>query len=257
MDETNDTGKLQDLTQKARTLGVACLLGFGGYGLSILWYTPYRVAADSSTISPGYGPAMVMNDIALGLAAITLGVIYLRYTGKGRDYVDLEIPDARQTGFIIAGTLSLIAVLYTINSLKSHLNVDASQHAASQAVAAGEVDPQFVLLMIPLSFLLIGPAEEFIFRNLVQKRLYESFTKGSSVLIASVIFSAIHIPAYSTGTTIGLVTSLATVFTLSVFLGGFYAVTEDLLIVAIMHGAYNAVIFGRWYLTTSGSPLPF
>lgn len=86
MDKTNDRKKLQDFTQKVRTLGVACLLGFGGYGLSILWYTPYRLAADSPTIDPSYGPAMVMNDIALGLAAITLGVIYLRYTGKGRDY---------------------------------------------------------------------------------------------------------------------------------------------------------------------------
>ena len=257
MDSTDETNLLTDLKDKIRTLGVACILGFGGYGLSIFWYTPFKLASERPTFTPGYGVSMVMNDIALGLAAISIGILYLKYSGKGREYIDLEIPDKKQTAFVIAGTLSLLAALYTINSLKSHLNVDASQHTASQVVETGAVDPTYVLLMIPLSFLLIGPAEEFMFRNLVQKRLYESFTKASSVIIASIVFSAIHIPAYSTGTTAGLLTSLATVFTLSVFLGGFYVITEDLLVVAIMHGAYNAVIFGRWYLTISGPPLPF
>lgn len=257
MDHPDESDLLTDLKDKLRTLGVACVLGFGGYGLSIFWYTPFRLASDLPSFTPGYGETMVMNDIALGLAAVTIGILYLKYSGKGREYIDVETPTKRRTIFVIGGTLSLLAALYAINSLKSHLNVDATQHTASQAVAGGSVDPQYVLLMIPLSFLLIGPAEEFIFRNLVQKRLYESFTKASSVIIASIIFSTIHIPAYATGTTAGLLTSLATVFTLSLFLGGFYAMTEDLIVVAVMHGAYNAVIFGRWYLAISGSPLPF
>jgi membrane protease YdiL (CAAX protease family) len=116
-----------------------------------------------------------------------------------------------------------------------------------QTVANSNIDPQFILLMVPISFLAIGPSEEFIFRNLVQKRLYEDFTKKASILIASIIFALIHFPTYATGAFTEILISLGSVFVFSVILGTAYARTGNLLIPAVMHGTYTAVIFTNWY----------
>ncbi len=46
--------------------------------------------------------------------------------------------------------------------------------------------------MIPISFLLIGPGEELLFRGVVQGVLKRSFNSIYSILIASIIFSVAH-----------------------------------------------------------------
>jgi membrane protease YdiL (CAAX protease family) len=233
---------------KLRTLGVAFLLGTTGYSASILWTIPFREVTRAPGLALTTSSQLMMNYIALILGAVTIGLLYFRVSDKGVDYIDIHIPNKRQLAIIVGGTLALLIAFFAIGAGTSFFEgAEASEHSMQQTVSNGNIDPQFILLMIPISFLAIGPSEEFIFRNLVQKRLYEDFTKTASILIASIIFALVHFPTYATGAFSEVLISLGSVFVFSVILGAAYGWTGNLLIPSVMHGTYNAVIFANWY----------
>jgi len=243
-----DDAPNSSLKSKLRSVGVAFLLGTAGYSASILWTIPFREVTRLPGLTLTASSQLMMNYIALVLGAITIGLLYFRVSSKGIDYIDIHIPSKRQLAIIIGGTLALLIAFFAIGAGTSFFEgVEASDHSMQQTVSNGNVDPQFILLMIPMSFLVIGPSEEFIFRNLVQKRLYEDFTKKTAILIASIIFAIIHFPTYATGTLAEIIVSLGSVFVFSVILGAAYALSGNLIIPAVMHGTYNAVIFANWY----------
>jgi membrane protease YdiL (CAAX protease family) len=108
-------------------------------------------------------------------------------------------------------------------------------------------DPTVLLWLIPGSFLLIGPGEELLFRGIVQGRLRETFDRVSGVVLASALFAAVHFAALTGGTGGRLVTITVLFFPALVF-GSVYELTDNLVVPALVHGAYNATLFALAYL---------
>lgn len=236
------------IKSKLKSIAVAFTLGAAGYSASIIWTIPFREITHLRWLAASTASQLMMNYIALVLGAVTIGLIYFRVSDKGIDYIDIHIPNKRSLAVIIGGTLALLLAFFAIGAGTSFFEgAEASQHSMQQTVSNGNIDPRFILVMVPISFLVIGPSEEFIFRNLVQKRLYEDFSKKTAVVLASSIFALIHFPTYATGPLTGVLISLSSVFVFSVILGTAYAWTDNLLIPSVIHGSYNAVIFTNWY----------
>jgi hypothetical protein len=242
--ENEDPGLKQRLKNKFKTLGIAIGLGISGYSLTILWYTPFRKTA----LTNGSSTMMLTQYIVSALAAVTIGTIYLKYTDKGTDYIDINIPNKKSFYTMVGGVIALLLILYTISVFTSFFEVEAADHSIQQSMVTTTTDPRFILLMMPLSILVIGPSEEFVYRNLMQKRLYKDFRKWSAVILSSIVFAAIHYPTYANGDLPSVLVSLGTVFSLSLLLGFIYAWTENLVTVAFVHGTYNAALFGQLYL---------
>jgi CAAX amino terminal protease family. len=99
----------------------------------------------------------------------------------------------------------------------------------------------------------IGPGEELLSRNIVQKHLYDGFSRPAAVVVGTAIFAAIHLPAYATGPPPAVFATLLQLFGISLVLGVVYERTENVVVPALVHGTYNAVQFGFAYLAiTSG-----
>jgi len=238
---------------KLRTLAVASTLGIGGYLFTILWYAPFNFGIMSGHVEPTGSTMLLIQYITLALSAITIGALYLHYSGRGVEYIDINLSGKKQLRNLLLGIIALVGVLFLVSLFTDLFQVESTQHSIEQTVSTDqELDPRFLLIMMGLSLLIIGPSEEFIFRNLVQKRMYDSFSKVSSVIMSSVLFALVHYPAYASGPISEVVLSLVTVFSISITLGGIYAWTEDLVIVSLIHGMYNASIFGQWYLSLVG-----
>lgn len=198
---------------------------------------------------------LLASNIALGLAAVVTGAIYFRYTDKTVDFVDLRVPTLTQTLLVIVGVVALLIFAIGIEFALGTVGISTSDHEVFEAVQQDgvAVSPEFVLLLVPLSILIIGPAEEFVFRNLVQKSLYGNFSKMVAVVIASLIFAIVHFPAYLTGNGVEAGVMVLNIFVLSLLLGGLYAYTENLVVVSLVHGIYNAVLFTVLYLELVGA----
>ena len=188
--------------------------------------------------------SLLLENLGLLLSAITLGLLFLQFSDHSTDFYDFELPSVKQTLIGLGGAVVLLIASNGIAFIFQQFGISGSQHAITQmATGKNAVSPEFFLLLIPVSIFLIGPCEEFIYRNIVQKSLYPAFGKTYAILSTSIIFAAIHFPAYLTGTPGEAVITLLSVLALSLVLGGVYASTEKLAVPAIAHGVYNAILF--------------
>ncbi|ARS89276.1 CPBP family intramembrane glutamic endopeptidase [Natrarchaeobaculum aegyptiacum] len=175
---------------------------------------------------------------AVGLGSVAAG--YLAWYDRDRSFLDLAVPTLRDAGWTIAGLIVLFVVLLAGSWVMSATGMEAADHGTILAV---EENPELLWVILPAMFLVVGPFEELLYRNVVQKSLYETFSRYGAVVVTSVAFALVHAQAYATAGAGLLLASLAMVFGLSLVLGTIYERTENLLVPAIAHGAFNAVQF--------------
>jgi membrane protease YdiL (CAAX protease family) len=108
---------------------------------------------------------------------------------------------------------------------------------------SGELNRVIAFVFIVLLF--NAPAEEFLYRNIIQKRLIASYRGSTGIAIATLIFMSVHIPTYlvagdlSTHGVVGMVFPLFIIALLGGVLGWVYYQTEDLWVPIITHAVYN------------------
>ena len=162
--------------------------------------------------------------------------------------VPVRLPDGKAVGLIVGGTIALLGSQFLINQLLQWADFAPG---ANQAVLAGAGDPTYFLVMIPVSLLFVGPAEELLFRGAVQGRLRQSWGAWPAIVIATVLFGLIHIPGITGGFGAQLSYALL-VGVLGLLLGYLYEYTQNIIVPSLVHGAYNGTLFGLLYLTEIG-----
>ena len=182
----------------------------------------------------------------LGMAAV--GALYLHLTGRGRDFLDLYWPNKRDWGYALGATAAVLGIYVVATVLITILDLPA---ADNQIVAFIGDDTTMVLVMIVVVFLFNAPAEEFLFRNVIQKRLYEAFTRMGAVVVTSVIFALVHFPVFYVlaDSVAAAATPVTILFTGSIVFGYAYVRTENLVVPTFAHAVYNAAIFGLLYVS--------
>ena len=175
---------------------------------------------------------------AIGLGSVVAG--YFLYRDRDRSFIDLERPTLRTVGWIVVGLVLIFAANIAISQLMGVLGIEASEHTATEQIAE---NPEQALVAIPGMILFVGPFEELLYRNVVQKSLYERFSRPGAVVVGGLVFMLVHVTAYATAGPGSMLASLSLVFALGLILGALYERTENLLVPALVHGCYNALIF--------------
>lgn len=185
-----------------------------------------------------------LSTVSLGLGLGTVSILYLLLGRHTWSFIDLRRPGLRDAVWTLGGIIALFVGLIAVVQLLSVLNVSTPQHGIVEIAVEG--DPRILLLLVPASFLLIGPAEELLFRNIIQKSLYAHFTPAAAIVITSVLFAGAHFPAY--GGRADAVGPMLVIFVLSLILGAIYRRTDNIVVPTIVHGAFNAIQFAALYV---------
>lgn len=182
------------------------------------------------------------------LGFVAAGAIYLHVTDRGWAYVDLAFPSERDWWYLLVGIVGSVLLFVLVNVVITLLQPPAAE---SQVIEFVGDDPTMVLVMIAIVLLFNAPAEEFLFRNIVQKRLYDAIGTTLAVVVASLIFALVHLPVYAltADSTVAVATSLSIIFAGSLFFGALYAHSGNLIVPIGAHAAFNAIQFGLLYLT--------
>jgi hypothetical protein len=221
------------------TIGITGLFGgfvFSGVGVALL-------GEQRSVLQ--WGVSTVTFSIGLGVVAVG----YLVSTDRDFSFIDLDMLSRRDWGYVIGGVLSMFIILGVIAIITTKLGVPSTQHTL---IDIAKEQPHILLYFIPLSWLAIGPGEELLSRNIIQKVLYEAYSRRSAILVATLVFTVIHLPAYATGGAAATFATLIRLFSISLVLGVVYERTENILVAALVHGTYDAIQFGLAYLAISG-----
>ncbi|MDB9234675.1 CPBP family intramembrane metalloprotease [Halorubrum ezzemoulense] len=175
-----------------------------------------------------------------------LSILYLRFRGLNYTFVSLSIPDRRDIAVTIGGIGTLLSLLVVSSRITSALGLESAEN---QVVTIGQQNPTAFLVLIPLSFLLVGPGEELLYRGLVQGTLRETLHPTRAIVLASILFASIHLFSLSGE---GKLVYVGIAFILALVLGATYEYTDNLTVPAVIHGAYNAIQFTIAYLTATG-----
>lgn len=161
--------------------------------------------------------------------------------------VGLRVPTRSDVFAIVGGFVLIVGVMLSLEFL---LEILGYQTAENVTIQRGRDHPELFLLLIPMQFLFTGPAEELLFRGVVQGLLRRAYGVLPGVIFAAIVFSLFHIPALVGGE--GVVAVLSILFVSGALLGLLYEYTGNILVPIVVHAAWNALVFGYQYLQVVG-----
>lgn len=175
---------------------------------------------------------------------------YLRWRSEGSLF-EIGVPSLRDVGWV---GLTFVGLLVGVNVITAALAQFGVTPATNAVIEQGERAPEYFLYLIPIALLLNGPAEELLFRGLIQGLFRRAYGVVPGIVLASVLFGAVHITAVITtgGGTASILATLGTAGVLGLVLGAVYERTRNLLVPMVAHGVYNAVLFYVNYLRVTG-----
>jgi membrane protease YdiL (CAAX protease family) len=175
------------------------------------------------------------------------GLLYLRWRDDSPSLFRIGVPSLRDLGWAVLGLVGLLAALIGASALLTQLGIDS---AANNAITQGQEQPTYLLYLIPLALLFNAPAEEFIFRGLVQGLFRKAYGVVPAIVIASLLFGVAHYLAL--GGQGSKLAYLGIAAVLGLILGVLYELTENLVVPMLVHGAFNAIQFYLAYLSATG-----
>lgn len=238
-----------EATGKLRTFGVGTVLAVGALIIGQF------VVLIGASLLQFFGVAVLENRavrVALGvvlLQGVTFGGIALGYlfiSNHHLNFIRVRWPTLRDVAVAIGGSIGLFVLVMAISAILSALNVSVAQN---QIANAGAQSPIVFLLLVPLSYLLVGPGEELLYRGLIQGLFKRTFGTTVAIFLASGLFAVIHVFSLSGQ---GKIAYILIVFLLALILGAAYDYTDNLAVPAFIHGTYNAVQFGAAYVSAVG-----
>lgn len=165
-----------------------------------------------------------------------VGILYMkRYSSLSRIRINKNIDDINLISYTVIATL-FVAI---VGSLFSYiLDFEPAENQVTELIAT----PEAVVVFIIINLLIVGPAEEFLFRGVIQDRLNRFTDINYAIIITSILFALIHIPAMIGGELEGMLLYLLVLFTSSVIYGYSYDYSDNILVPMIAHGIYNSIL---------------
>jgi membrane protease YdiL (CAAX protease family) len=200
-------------------------------------------AAYSQYFFGGFGPVsglLVVYSIPILAASILWGRAIIRRAAKNT-WAAFKFGVGFYGAFTALGLLASYVILLVLTNFDS-----AALNLLHKPNPVLHVSPEYAWIMVGVSLLIVGPAEEYLFRGFVFGGLLSFFKNRHWLiwsLVSSVFFAAAHLYY---GLVYGIASAL--VFTDLVTFGMAMCVTYylsggNLLVPAVVHGAYDATGF--------------
>ncbi|WP_164974628.1 CPBP family intramembrane glutamic endopeptidase [Halegenticoccus tardaugens] len=230
-------------------LGQALLVVFGAFlCASALALPAAELFSDLGIVRPdGIGSRVVSTAFQF----VGFGLAVLGYLVVTNDWglIPLRRPTGRDALLVVAGIVGLLAAQFLLGALLQAVGVGAGEN---QVVTTGRRAPEYLLYMIPVTLLLVGPAEELLFRGVVQGLLRRALGAAGAIAIASAVFGLVHVFGVS-GSPGQQLAYAAIAALLGGVLGYVYERTGNILVPSVIHGGYNAVLFVVQYAALTGA----
>lgn len=214
---------------------VASLVAAGGLVLSTLVGLPALLLA--ATVSTGLATALV---ITLGeLAYGTVGYAFAQ-TGDGAGIApSWALPDRRGWALVAGATAAAVA----LNRLVFGLGVNVGIDPVGSVPPPDGLSVTGLLVVVPVLLVVVGPAEEYLFRGVIQSYLGTAFSAWGAIGWAAALFTAVHLPNVLVLQPSALVVSVPVWLAVGLLFGWLYETSGTLAVPALVHGLYDVVLF--------------
>lgn len=240
-------------------IGSRVLALFVAIGLAIVGLVASAVLTIGLLLSGVVSIASLTGTSELGTGTIELVVLVVLATEGGFLLVGLcyvlwrlglsaGIPTGREVAWIGGTVIVALVAANGLYALASELGLDPARGVFEPA---GGIDPVLFLVIGALSIVIIGPAEELLFRGAIQGRLRRAFGPAASILLASGLFASFHI--FNFGGSPGAVAfATGIIAVIGAVFGIAYERTGNLVVSILAHSFYNAILTVVAYVSAVG-----
>ena len=202
----------------------------------------------------GLGLTEESAPVVLVIARSVLGLSAFLFVGAGYLYwrddpalVGVQLPGRRDVLLTGVGFAGLVGLQLLSGLVFDFFSVEAADNAV---VDQGRTSPELFLLLVPVQFLFTGPAEELLFRGVIQGLLRRTYGLLPGIGLASALFALVHVPALVGGDVLPV---LAVVFLSGVVLGTVYEYTRNLIVSVLAHALLNTLLFATEYTESTAA----
>jgi len=227
-------------------LVIALTLAVGG--LVVSGVTGLLGTFGGALVGAGTNPdAAVPVLVGVALAASEAGFVVVGYAfRRTADGSDLGIdwigrPSARDAVLTVGTTAVLVAFNRVAFAVGSLLGVDPTTAVSTPE----ELSVAVLVFLIPAMLFAVAPAEEYLFRGVIQGYLRQSFSARGAIGWGAVLFALVHLPNLVVAPESGVV-SIPVWLVIGLVLGWLYERTGALLVPVAVHGLYNVAVI--WLL---------
>jgi membrane protease YdiL (CAAX protease family) len=236
-----------DLQNQVRALLRVTFISFTSFafGLGMVLLTITLLSNIGIPIEDRPALSIGLNVILMqGLAFGTFAALYM-HSRNEFELIQIEIPSLKDWITAASGVIILYVLFFSFILIVQVLGLPFSSHSIAER---GSKTPIIFLLLIPLSFLIIAPGEELLYRAIIQGSLRRHFSAPAAIGVTSIFFALIHIFSFSGE---GRIVTLGLVLILSLVIGTSYEYSANLSVPTLIHGTYNAFQFLLLYLRTA------
>lgn len=248
--DEGDGPRFGPIGSRVLALLVAVGLAVSGLAASVVFTIVLFLTGVVSLSSLASATGVLPTDVVV-LALFTTEAGFLLvgflYTLWRLDLV-LRIPSRRDVGWILGTIVAALAAANGLHALAGALGLDPVRSVVD---AGGGLDPVLYLVIGVLSIVLVGPAEELLFRGAIQGRLRTAFGPTVSILVASALFASFHVFNFQ-GSFQAVLFATAIIGVVGAILGVAYERTGNLAVSILAHGLYNATLTAVAYASAVG-----
>ncbi|WP_436924306.1 CPBP family intramembrane glutamic endopeptidase [Halosimplex amylolyticum] len=240
-DETDVGGDVRGRTSPIRAVGFAVLLTVGAFLATLVAGIAFLIPLFVLEVDVQSTFAFVGLTAVGQVGFLALGYLVARHRGMS---IPISVPSGREAAYAAGATVAALASAVVLSVVLERLGLVPGSVIGDAAIT----DPTLLLWLGALSVVLVAPAEEFLFRGVVQGTLREAFGPVAAVAGASLLFGSLHLANY-TGAASAVVAGALLIATTGAVLGAVYELTDNLAVPIAAHAVYNVVLFVLAYLT--------
>ncbi len=182
-------------------------------------------------------PSVAVTAIEMSMLLVAGGYVL---TLAPNDWtVGLSAPSAVDLGL---GLLFFPLVLLTMQ-LQSLVGRHLGVENGDTAMDADYSKPAMVLIAL----VLVGPAEELLYRGIVQELLVGALGTVGGILVMALLFGLVHYPSYGADSVrdvdAGVVLGMAGTSVGGAAFGTLFVLTDTLIVPIVVHSVYDALLF--------------
>lgn len=148
-----------------------------------------RVTGISSTDA-----VQLLQSRAIQAGFLVVALVYLTIRGRPARWIQFHVPSLRGVAWIIAIPLLTAGAGFALEPVLRFVGIVQPPTTDTMAVDGFLTRPLLWAVVFVGWFLFAAPAEELLFRGVIQGRLRDTFAPARGILLAALFFGLMHIP---------------------------------------------------------------
>lgn len=184
---------------------------------------------------PSTDAVQLLQSRAIQLGFLAVALVYLAVRVFPSNSISFRVPSRRGVAWIAAIPVLTAGAGFVLEPLLASINIVQPPASSGMAIDDFGTRPLLWIVVFFGWFVFAAPAEELLFRGIIQGRLRQSFAAVPGILLAAVCFGLMHVPVAVLSTGMAPASAFVETFVGGAIFGIAYERTDNLLVPSVAH----------------------